>query len=99
MCLEWMNHLILHLHLNPWLENMLRSQPDNPDERAFTLRTCLALDNSYMDHKMTANIAKGRQVLEAQVLEAQTLVAKVLVENETLQKGAKCLYRAVGSWR
>ena len=26
-------------------------------------------------------------------------VAQVLVENETLQKGAKCLYRAVGSWR
>ena len=39
------------------------------------------------------------QVLEAQVLGAQTLVAQVLVENETLQKGAKCLYRAVGSWR
>ena len=68
-------------------------------------------DGSYVLGGGERNIAKGRQVLvhvaqvlvaqvlEAQVLGAQTLVAQVLVENETLQKGAKCLYRAVGSWR
>ena len=50
---------------------------------------------------MLVHVAQVRvaQVLVAQVLVAQALVAQVLVENETLQKGAKCLYRAVGSWR
>ena len=90
-----MNRLILHLYLNPWLENMIRSLPINPDERAFSLRT--GLDDSYMDHKMTA-VAFLEEENET-FRQVPVHVAQVLVENETLQKGAKCLYRAVGSWR